>query len=130
MFSMKNSDLLFESIDEDRRVFFRIKPSKKEPVNIFIGSDKYYIKDICASGIGFSIRSESEELKRGKEYPFELRLPLINEVISGVVRIVHISHGIYHSTFVGLSSEDTEKIHLFVLERQKEDLREKGKKAN
>ena len=127
---MKNSGLLFEFIDEGRRAFFRIKPSKKEPINIFIGSDKYHIKDICAGGIGFSIRSEGEELKREKEYPFELRLPLINEVISGVVRIVHISHRIYHSTFVGLSSEDTEKIHLFVLERQKEDLREKGKKAN
>ena len=130
MFLMKNSGLLVEFIDEDRRAFFRIKPSKKETVNIFIGSDKYHIKDICASGTGFSIRSEGEKLKRGKEYPFKLRLPLINEVISGVVRIVDIIDRIYHSTFVGLSSEDTEKIHLFVLERQKEDLREKGKKAN
>ena len=128
MFSRKKNDLVFDFIDEDKRGSFRVKPSKKEPIHISIGSDRYHIKDICAMGIGIHLRSEGKGLKTGKEYPFKLSLPLINEVISGIVRIVDISNRTYHSAFIRLSSEEREKIHLFVLERQKEELIEKRKK--
>ncbi len=32
-----------------------------------------------------------KKLEEGKEYPFKIALPLINEVISGIISVVDIS---------------------------------------
>ena len=125
MFSRKTNDLLFESFDEERRVFFRVRPSSKKPITISIGPNRYKVKDIGAGGMAIYRRSEDRELEREKKYPFKITLPLIKEVISGTFRIVNISDRAYHCTFVNLGIEKREKIHLFVLERQKEELRAK-----
>ena len=127
MFSKKTNDLLFEFFDEEKRSFFRVKPSSKKPINIAIGRNRYKVKDIGAGGMGIYLRSEDKELERGKKYPFKITLPLTKEAISGTFRIVNISDRAYHCIFVNLSIEKREKIHLFVLERQKEELRAKRK---
>lgn len=125
MFSRKTNDLLFEFFDEESRAFFRVKPSSKKPITISIGRNRYKVKDIGAGGMGIYRRSEDKELERGKKYPFKINLPLINEVISGTFRIVNISDRAYHCMFVNLGIDKREKMHLFVLERQKEKLRAK-----
>lgn len=127
MFSRKTNDLLFEFFDEEKRSFFRVKPSSKKPINIAIGRNRYKVKDIGAGGMGIYLRSEDKELERGKKYPFKITLPLTKEAISGTFRIVNISDRAYHCIFVNLGIEKREKIHLFVLERQKEELRAKRK---
>lgn len=127
MFSKKTNDLLFEFFDEEKRSFFRVKPSSKKPINIAIGRNRYKVKDIGAGGMGIYLRSEDKELERGKKYPFKITLPLTKEAISGTFRIVNISDRAYHCIFVNLGIEKREKIHLFVLERQKEELRAKRK---
>jgi hypothetical protein len=125
LFSRKTNNLLFEFSDEERRTSFRVKPSRKKPITVSIGHDGYKVKDIGAGGMGVYRRSEDVRLERGKKYPFKLTLPLIKEVISGTFRIVNISEKAYHCIFVNLGIEEREKIHLFVLERQKEELRAK-----
>lgn len=125
MFSRKKNDLLTVSIDENRRSSFRVESSTEEPIDISVGCDRYHVKDIGAGGIGIYRRGEDKGLELGKEYLFKMNLPLINEVISGSIRIVDISGRAYHCAFIGLSEEEKEKIHLFVLQRQKEELREK-----
>jgi len=127
LFSKKTNDLLFEFFDEEKRSFFRVKPSSKKPINIAIGRNRYKVKDIGAGGMGIYLRSEDKELERGKKYPFKITLPLTKEAISGTFRIVNISDRAYHCIFVNLGIEKREKIHLFVLERQKEELRAKRK---
>ena len=127
MFSRKKTNPLTISIDEERRASFRVKPSKKEPIDVSIGRSKYPVKDLSAGGIGIYRSSKGKELEIGKEYPFKMTLPLINEVISGIIRILNISDRAYHCIFIDFSNEEMEKIHLFVLERQKEKLREKGR---
>lgn len=116
---------MFEFFDEERRAFFRVRPLSKKPITISIGPNRYKVKDIGAGGMGIYRRSEDKELEREKKYPFKITLPLIKEVISGTFRIVNISDGAYHCIFVNLGIEEREKIHLFVLERQKEELRAK-----
>jgi len=39
---------------------------------------------------------------------FKMTLPLINELISGIVRIVNISDRVYHCALVDLSKEERE----------------------
>jgi len=126
LFSRKNNDPLILSIDEERRGSFRVKPSSRGPIEVSIGPHRYQVKNISAGGIGIYRRGEDKELEAGEEYPFKVSLPLINELISGTIRIVDISDRAYHCAFVDLSDDEKEKIHLFVLERQKEELREKG----
>jgi c-di-GMP-binding flagellar brake protein YcgR len=110
---------LIVSIDKERRDFFRVE------LNISVGRNRYRLKNIGAAGIGIYRRAEGKELELGEEYPFKMTLPLINEVISGIIRIVDISDRAYHCQFIAPSEEDKEKIHMFVLERQKEELRER-----
>ena len=127
MFSRKKNDPLVLSIDEERRAYFRVEPSPEKPVYLSIGPDRYQVKNIGAGGVAIFRRGEDKELELAKEYPFEMPLHLVDEVVSGVVRIIDISDRAYHCTFIGLTKEEMEKVHLFVLERQKEELKEKRK---
>lgn len=117
---------IFAMQKEETGAFFRVEPSSQEPIDVSIVADRYQMKDIGAGGIALYRRSGEKGLELGKEYPFKMILPLINEVISGVIRIVHISDITCHCAFVDLGKEDREKIHAFVLERQKEELRRSG----
>jgi c-di-GMP-binding flagellar brake protein YcgR len=125
LFSRKNNDPLIVSIDQERRSTFRVEPSPERPIYVSIGHDRYQVKDIGAGGISIYCRDKDKELEPGEKYPFKMTLPLTDEVVSGTLRIVDISGSIYHGRFIDLSKEDREKIHLFVLEREKEELREK-----
>ncbi len=125
MFSRKDNDLLTVSIDQDRRSSFRVEPSPERPVYVSIGRDRYQVKDIGAGGAGIYRRDDDKELEPGEKYPFKMTLPLTDEVVSGIIRIVDTADKTYHCRFIDLSKEDMEKIHLFVFEREKEGLREK-----
>ena len=122
MFSKKKSDLLIETIEEDGRSFFRVEPSSKEPIDASVGRHRYPVVDISAEGMRI-YRNSYRDLKIGEEYSFNLPLPLLNDVLSGMIRVVDISHMSYQCAFLDLDYEEIEKIHLFILERQKEERR-------
>ncbi len=125
MFSGKKNDPLTVSIDQQRRSSFRVEPSPERPIYVSIGSDKYRVRDIGAGGMGIYLRDDDKELESGEKYPFKITLSLTDEVVSGTLKIVDIFDSVYHCRFIDLSKEDREKIHLFVFEREKEELREK-----
>ena len=122
MFSRKKNNPLIDSVEVDGRSFFRVEPSGKDPMDASVGRHKYPVVDISAEGIRI-YRNSHRELEIGEEYPFNLPLPLINEVIAGMIRVTDISHMSYQCEFVGLDFEEVEKIHFFILERQKEERR-------
>ena len=122
MFSKKKNNLLLESIGEEGRSFFRVEPSDKDPVDASVGQHRYPVIDISAEGMRIC-RNIDRELEMEKEYPFNLPFPLINKVISGTIKVVDISHMSYQCLFIDLSREETEEIHHFILERQKEERR-------
>jgi len=126
LFSRKKNEPLVEFIDEERRSYFRVTSSGKEPIYVFIGSERYHVKNIGAGGIGIYLGINDKRLEIGKEYQFNIFLELINEEISGIIKVVDISDREYHTIFVGLCKDEMEGIHLFALERQKEELREKA----
>ena len=122
LFSKKKNDPIVESIEEEGRSFFRVEPSVNAPMDASVGRHRYPVIDITAEGIRI-YRNSDRELEIGEEYPFNLPLPLVNEVISGMIRVVDISQMSYQCAFVDPDQEETEKIHLFILERQKEERR-------
>lgn len=115
---------VFEIQTGETGVFVRVKPRSKEPIDIRIKAHTYRIKDIGAGGIGV-YRAGELELEVGKDYSFQITLSLINEPLSGIIRVVDISDTAYHCIFVDLNNEGRENIHFFVLERQKEELRQR-----
>ena len=121
----KNSSPLIEYIDEERRRSFRIEPSLKEPIDLYVANHKYRVKDIGAGGVAIYRRRKIREFETEGKYSFRMNLPIIRETISGIIRIVNISDKAYHCEFFDLNEGLRERIHLFVLERQKEELREK-----
>jgi hypothetical protein len=118
---------IFQIQKKEAGAYFRVEPSRKDPVDLSIGSDTYRINNIGAGGIGLH-RSGGKELEIGKEYLFKMTLPLINEVISGIIRVINISDTSYHCVFADIATEGRENIHLYVLERQKENLHEKKRR--
>jgi len=122
LFSRKKNDLLIEPVEEGGRSFFRVEPSGKEPIDASVGRHRYPVVDISAEGMRI-YRNNDRELEIGEEYPFNMPLPLVNEVISGMIRVIDISQMSYQCAFIELSREETEKIHSFILERQKEERR-------
>ena len=125
MFSKKNDELLIVSIERERRDSFRIEPSSGEPLWVSIGHHRYRVKNVSAGGIGIYQKSGERAIEMGKTFPFQITLPPLNQVITGTAKVVNRSEGLYHCAFIDLSEEKREKLHLFVLERQKEQLREK-----
>jgi c-di-GMP-binding flagellar brake protein YcgR len=117
---------ILEMQKEEGGAYFRIKPSRKDPIQVFVEPHTFLIKDVGAGGMGL-YRGEGRELEINKEYTFKMILSLIDEVISGIFRIVNISEKSYHCVFIDLTREQREKIHFFVLERQKEELRRRKK---
>ena len=122
MFLRKRDSSPLIEYDEERRRSFRIEPSPKEPIDLSTANNTYRVKDIGAGGIAIYRRSKDRELEAGGKHSFKMNLPIINETISGIIRIVHISDKAYHCEFSDLGEGLIEKIHLFVLEREKEKL--------
>jgi hypothetical protein len=120
---------LISKFQEERRAFSRVAPSHKVPIRLSIGGNVLQIKDMGAGGVA-AYRGKEKDLEVNKEYPFKMALSLIEEEISGIMRIVNISENTYHCAFIDLTREHKEKIHFFVLERQKEELREKKKASS
>ena len=120
---------ILEMQKQEGGFFFRIKPSRKDPIQVFVEPHSFFIKDIGAGGMAV-YKDEGKNLEINREYPFKLTISLIDEVISGIMRIVNISEKTYHCVFIDLIQVHREKIHFFVLERQKEELREKKKTSS
>jgi c-di-GMP-binding flagellar brake protein YcgR len=123
LFSRKDNDPFMVSVEQVRRDSFRVEPSSRESLWISINHHRYRVKNIGAGGIGVYRKSAEIPIEIGKTYPFQITLPLLKEAIEGTVKVLNISRGVYHCTFIALSEEKKEKLHLFVLERQKEQLR-------
>jgi len=124
LFSKKNDEPLIVSVETDRREFFRVEPSSNAPLWMRIGQGHYSVKDICAGGVGIYRNTGQGELEVGNLYSFHISLPLVQEEIMGKLKVLHRSEAAFHCAFVDLGDEKQEKLHLFVLERQKEQLME------
>ncbi|MCF8067876.1 MAG: cyclic nucleotide-binding domain-containing protein [Desulfobacterales bacterium] len=98
----------------------RVDPSINEPVSLLVEQARYQMKNISTGGFCIPFNKEFERLKTGKRYTCSISLP--EHTVDTFVRILDISEDAYHCELVDLSKKDRDEIHLYILNRQKEDL--------
>ena len=124
----KNKDIdegkLFKAPPTDRGAF-RVYPSKENPVILKVGDSKLTASDISAGGISF----DNNNFKTGETYPLEITLPVIKETYLVETKVHKIDDkNICRCSILGLSEDQEDKIHSYILARQKEEIAEnKGK---
>ena len=108
----------------DSRQAYRVAPSEEAPITLFTGGNSYEVLDISSGGLSLT----SDDLNVGDDLDVEFNLPMGIELTAEriSIRLKVLRRGrnnIYHCRFLDISPEKEDKIHKYVLERQKEELR-------
>lgn len=119
----KNDDVsLFTYDSRTRRAFYRLRPSPDEAVRFTFDGSEHVAVDIGGGGLSFKNKGFSE----GNGGPITLEIPGHKHPIPAALKIRCIcKNGICHAAFAEIADEDVEKIHQYLLERQKEIARAK-----
>jgi hypothetical protein len=120
----KSDDIVsFES--NDARTSFRVSPLSTEPITLEFNGRPVLLKNIGAAGIAF----ENRDFMKGDSQPVTFILPGENVPVSAEAQIVEIdSDGVCHCGFAGLSEEDYDAIHRYMLAVQIQEIRNKRSK--
>ncbi len=112
------------AFDLDRRNYYRVEPRRDKPVFLQLAGKRLAALDVSAGGI--AVRASG--LKPGQRVQGILYLPIGGPipVIMDVVK--SIPGQMVAFEYSKIKPEDRERLHQYVLERQKEEL-EKQKKA-
>lgn len=103
----------------DSRSAFRVSPPPDEPLMLKVGGQNIAIIDISSGGISF----DSVKLKLGSIHPVQLTLPGEIIPIFAVIEILRIEDKkLCRAKLYDLTREQEDKIHQYVLNRQKHDL--------
>lgn|GEM_PF-1425056 len=117
----KSKAELFEIESEERRKWYRIRPSETEPVLLSFEDKALCIRDIGAAGFSF----ENDNFSIGPQKPSHLNLPESAPAIPVHIVIISIDNeNICHCEFKTIEEGAVERIHQYVLRRQKEILQE------
>jgi hypothetical protein len=113
---------LFTYDSRTRRASYRLRPSPDEAVKFTFGGFEHTAVDIGGGGLSFNNKGFAE----GNDGPITLKIPGHNHPIPAALKIRCIcKNGICHAAFVEIADDDVDKIHLYLLERQKEIARAK-----
>ncbi|MDY6906020.1 MAG: hypothetical protein SWH61_15190 [Thermodesulfobacteriota bacterium] len=113
--------VLFAYETTDRRSAYRVQPSPEAPVIVDFEGNVVEVNDISAVGVSL----KSSLLKKHGTYEALLGLPGRGVMIECVISVVDIdTAGIAHCSIRKMDDDGVELIHRYVLERQKQLLRE------
>jgi hypothetical protein len=105
---------------DDRRSSFRVCPSKSEPVIVVIDDRKVHALDIGAGGISF----ENKDLKKGETIYATIELPGRPSPVEVTLKVLFVKNqSVCHCRFEDIEEKEADEIHLYMLAKQKEDLR-------
>jgi len=110
------------SAPSDSRLAFRVYPSEGDPLYLKVTGKKLRVHDISSTGVAF----ECSGFKDGTIHPVQLRLPEDPTTVFGIIEIINTDiidgKNICRSKLYDLTTEQEDKIHRYVLDRQKEEL--------
>ena len=110
--------------EEGPRYYFRVSTSRQRPVLFQAGDNFYQVEDISAGGMGL----RGPGLSSGQRLAGLLRLPGDEAPVPLIMVLRTVSpEGLAGGEIAKIKEQDRERIHLYVLARQKEDLEEKRK---
>lgn len=115
----------FFKAPSDSRLAFRVYPSQEDPLYLKVTGKKLLVHDISSTGIAF----QCSGFKNSTIHPVQLNLPEDSATIFGIIEIISTDiidgKNVCRSKLYDLTSEQEDKIHHYVLERQKEELENK-----
>jgi hypothetical protein len=115
----KKNPLGFSAPKFGPRESFRVRPSLDEPLFIRINDKSESIFDISSGGLSFG----NTGLSLHKTYTVTFDLPDDGLAIIAEVLIVRIKNDeICYAQFIGLSQKTEDRIHEYVLQRQKANM--------
>jgi len=118
----ESKDKLLFKMPVETRGAFRVYPSKENPIRLKVNNVNLTAIDLSAGGISFNNKS----FKKNVALPLTLDLPSHTHSINAKVEILKIDDSdICRAKIVGLSAEEEDDIHHYILNRQKEELEEK-----
>jgi len=107
------------------RSAYRVVPNPDDPVILQVDGRLCRVLEISATGF----TCPEGDIKSGRRYEYKLDLPTTVHQIAGYVDVLPgRDDGVLHCLFVQPSIEELDKLHHYVLVRQKEALR--GLKSN
>lgn len=102
--------------DQSNRANYRVVPDRDEPVILQVDGDLARVFDISAGG--FSCLCDGVQV--GMRYRVVLDLPDSDDPIAAFADVVRIDeNNVYSFRFVNLSEVEADKLHRYVLRRQK-----------
>ena len=126
MFWKKNKEKekkMFKTPSEVRGSF-RVYPSEENPILLKVGDAKLKAVDISAGGISFN----NKDFELGASYPMQIILPKNKGNFTVETEILKIDEkNVCRCKIVGLSDEQEDAIHGYILARQKEEIAEKNR---
>ncbi|MCB2187265.1 MAG: PilZ domain-containing protein [Deltaproteobacteria bacterium] len=111
--------------DPDRRAFFRVEPSEEEPVSFQTAEGRYAVVDLSAGGLSIVAR----DVEPGQRVKGRLWLPRQTTPVNIDLEIISLAAGDQaRGSFADLGPKERERIHFYVLQRQKSEIEERRQK--
>ena len=105
---------------------FRVYPSKENPVSLKVGGTSLNAVDISAGGISF----DNKNFKLGATYSMEMVLPQGRGAFNAKTEILKIDDkDVCRCKILGLSPDQEDTVHSYILARQKEEIAQKKGKS-
>jgi hypothetical protein len=108
----------------DSRTAFRVAPSPQSPMYLKAAGENLAVLDISSGGFSF----EGPHFKVGSIHPIQFTLPNEKVPIFATMEVLRIENKIVRAKLYDLSKEQEDRVHHYVLNRQKEEIEEKKKK--
>ena len=107
---------------EGTRGSFRVYPSKENPIILKVGSTSLNAVDISSGGISF----DNKNFKLGATYSMEMVLPQGRGTFNAKTEILKIDDTeVCRCKIIGLSPDQEDGVHSYILDRQKEEIAQK-----
>lgn len=105
--------------DEDQRSYYRVAPKSGEPLFLQTQDKRYAVLDVSAGGVSF----EGAGFSPGDSVSGVLSMPEGKAPIPMVLTVVKVlRERLTAGQFRKIKDEDRERVHQYVLKRQKEEL--------
>ena len=112
---------LFALKPNERRDSYRVQPSKDEPILFRLEDKIVEVKNISATGLSF----KNENYSIGELFTVNIDLPGLGLTVPATLQIIGIDRfKRCHCKFLRIDQAASERIHQYVLNRQKEQVRE------
>jgi len=110
------------SFDLDRRTYFRVAPTPEKPVYFQVGASRFKVEDLSAGGLSF----KAAGFRPGQRLPGVIRLPDDLGPVPVFLTIVKLLEGgVVAGEFDKIKDESRERLHFYVLTRQKDEMERK-----